>query len=183
VIAEDNCSSAFSEGASIATPCVELIQPIWLFTCGHDDGGYLDVPLVELAQPRLHVLPLTEETWQFNKVGLHQWEKSRDQISRDYGLAASTWSRAKDGLLATGLLAWDLGPIPGGSRMTRVPRDRYTVHAAALSLSHESAPMYSNVSTPVTVKAPRTGKNLRLHHQKRIEVGRESQQAPLPEEK
>jgi hypothetical protein len=114
------------------------------------------------------LIALTEETWQFNKFDAHQWEKSRDAIARDYGLAPSTWSKAKEGLLAAGLLAWDLGPIPSGSRTDRVPRDRYTVHAETLDLQADSAPIYSNVSTPVTVSAPRTGHKLRLQRQQRV---------------
>jgi hypothetical protein len=131
------------------------------------NGWHRKLDQVELAGL---LIALTEETWQFRKVGEHQWEKSRDQIASDYGLAASTWSSAKNGLLTAGLLGWDLGPIPPGSRPERVPRDRYTVHAETLNLKADTAPVYMNIPTPVTITAPRTGHKLRLERQQRVRV-------------
>jgi hypothetical protein len=130
-----------------------------------ENGWHRKLDQVELAGL---LIALSEECWQFSKVGPHQWEKSRDDIARDYGLAASTWSKAKEGLLEAGLLKWDLAPIPEGSRLERVPRDRYTIDAETLNLSAENAPRYANISTPVTVTAPRTGYKLRLERQERV---------------
>lgn len=116
------------------------------------------------------LVALTEETWQYKKFGPHQWEKSRDAIARDYGVAASTWSKAKEGLLAAGLLEWDLPRLRPGVRPDRVPIDRYTVHPETLSLDAMTAPEFVNLSDPKTITAPGTGAKLRLHRQYRLQV-------------
>jgi hypothetical protein len=118
------------------------------------------------------LIALTEESWQYKKFGPHQWEKSRDAIARDYGIAASTWSKAKKGLCAAGLLEWDLPELGVFSQPDRVPADRYTVHSETLELEATAAPSYVNVSTPRTVTVPTTGAKLRLYRQTRVEVSK-----------
>jgi hypothetical protein len=127
-----------------------------------DDGRGVDH--VELAAL---LIALTEESYQFKKYGSHQWEKSRQKIAKDYGIAASTWSRGKAGLLTNGLLHWDI-TIVRGSR--RVPSDRYTVDIGPLALMPQDAPQYIGIKSAVSVKSPKTGKKLRLHRQVRVQV-------------
>jgi hypothetical protein len=131
------------------------------------NGWHRKLTHVELAGL---LIALTEETWQFNKFGPHQWEKSREEIARDYGLAASTWSKAKEGLLAAGLLDWDIPQLRPGSRPDRVPADRYTVHVEPLAIDPATAPRFAGRAVPMTITAPGTGAKLRLHRQRRIEV-------------
>jgi hypothetical protein len=116
------------------------------------------------------LIALTEETWQYRKFEPHQWEKSREAIARDYGIAASTWSKAKEGLLSAGLLEWDIPRLRSGSQPERVPIDRYTVHPETLNLDAITAPQFVNLSDPQTITAPGTGAKLRLHRQVRIKV-------------
>jgi hypothetical protein len=130
------------------------------------NGWHKKLSPVELAGL---LIALTEESWQFNKVGPRQWEKTRKKIAADYGLATSTWSKAKDGLLACGLLEWDLSPLPAGSPPEAVPMDRYTVHTDPLDLDPELAPRYEALTAPVTVTAP-SGRKFRLHSQARVEI-------------
>jgi hypothetical protein len=116
------------------------------------------------------LITLTEESWQYNKYGPHEWEKSRGAISRDYGIAASTWSEGKAGLLAKGLLHWDMPGLVQGSRRVRIPADRYTVDVTPLTGLPEDAPQYRGVPLPVTVRSKATGRKLRLYRQWRLEV-------------
>lgn len=117
-------------GGSYAMPC-------------RSENGVIHVPTGPLFSNEWHrilssveigglLIALAEESRQVNKFGLHQWEKTRDEIAKDYGIAASTWSKAKDGLLAAGLLEWGLPHrCPATSQWT-VPKDRYTVHVETL---------------------------------------------------
>jgi hypothetical protein len=45
-----------------------------------ENGWHRKLDQVELAGL---LIALSEECWQFNKVGRHQWEKSRDDIARE----------------------------------------------------------------------------------------------------
>ena len=115
------------------------------------------------------LIALTEVHWQYGKVGERQWEKSRDAVARDYGIAASTWSKAKQGLLEKGLLEWDLAGAGMFARPEKVPTDRYTVHPETLELDPAGAPSYQNLSIPTGITAP-SGAVLRMHHQLRVQV-------------
>lgn len=131
------------------------------------NAWHLSLSHVEVAAL---LISLTEETWQHSKFGPHQWEKSRKAIARDYGIAASTWSKGKGGLLRLGLLSWDMPQLAIGSRPERVPVDRYTVNIAPLGLRPEQAPRYIGVNIPRTVTSPTTGKRLRLNRQMRVQL-------------
>jgi hypothetical protein len=115
------------------------------------------------------LIALTEVHWQYGKVGAQQWEKSRDAIARDYGIASSTWSKAKQGLLEKGLLEWDLPGAGMFATPEKVPADRYTVHPETLQLDPAAAPSYQNVSIPTAVTAP-SGAVLRMHRQLRVQA-------------
>lgn len=131
------------------------------------NGWHRALTTVELASL---MIALTEESWQFHKFGQHEWEKSRVQIARDYGIAASTWSRGKDGLFGRGLLKWDLPTLAPGSGPERVPTDRYTVDLSSLALRPEDAPRFMAWPIPTTITAPGTGMPLRLHRVGRIQI-------------
>jgi hypothetical protein len=126
------------------------------------------------------LIALTEESWQYKKFGPHEWEKSRPAIARDYGIAASTWSKGKTGLLSKGLLHWDMPQLVPGSRRLRIPSNRYTVDAAPLSLKPEEAARYVAVPLPVTITSKTTGKKLRLHRQWRLKVGKDIPATAVP---
>jgi hypothetical protein len=129
------------------------------------NGWHLELTHVELAAL---LIALTEESWQHNKFGPHQWEKPRDAIARDYGIAASTWSKGKQGLFTHGLLDWDLPQLDTGSRPERVPVDRYTVDISALALTPKDAPRFTALSVGQTITAPGTGDPLLFHRHIRV---------------
>jgi hypothetical protein len=132
-----------------------------------DDLGLDHVELAAL------LIALTEESWQYKKFALHQWEKSRRAISQDYGIAASTWSKGKAGLVKKGLLQWDMPQLVPGSRRMRIPSDRYSVDVTPLAVKPEAAPRYVAVPVPVTITSKATGKKLKLHRQWRLKVGKD----------
>jgi hypothetical protein len=127
-----------------------------------------------LTPPQLAALLIafTEEAYQFSKIGKAMWAKSRDQISRDYGMAPSTWTEAKKELRRVGLIDYD---IPGLHVTGRMPTqdqliDHYRNHRDVLELLPDEAPRYFAFSTPVTIGAPGTGDPLRLHTQQRVRL-------------
>jgi hypothetical protein len=124
-----------------------------------------------LTQTELTALlvALTEETYQFKKFGPHQWEKSRDKIAIDYGLAPSTRSKGKDGLYKLGLLEWTYVP-PSRRQRRDVTADRYTVHADVLSSTPEEVPQYARFSEPITTTSRATGRKLQRHLNTRVEL-------------
>jgi hypothetical protein len=130
-----------------------------------------------LAAPQLAALLIafTEEAYQYGKIDKATWAKSRDNISRDYGMAPSTWTEAKKELRRLGLIEYD---IPGLHGTDRVPTpdqliDHYRNYREVLELLPEDAPRYFAFSTPVTIAAPGTGDPLRLHSQQRVRLPKE----------
>jgi hypothetical protein len=114
---------------------------------------------VALAPAELTALLIAfcEESFQFGKVGAHQWQKTRRQLHADYGIAESTWSEAKEGLRRWGLLTYNPVPIRG-----RLPIDRYTVDHGVLDHSPAETPEVVAVGMARTIKAPGTGDPIRI---------------------
>lgn len=138
-----------------------------------------------LTAPQLAALLIayTEEAYQFNKIGTATWAKSRDKISRDYGIAPSTWTSAKKELRRWGLLDWDLPKGIGayaGREVPAAPVDVYRNYRSILEKRPDEVPQYAAFSTPITVKAPGTRDPLRLQRQQRVELPRNFREKVVP---
>lgn len=132
-----------------------------------------------LTPPQIAALLIafTEEAYQFNKVGKAMWTKSRDRISADYGMAASTWTMAKKELHRLGLLEYDNPRLLFADQPVKADQlvDRYRNHRETLELLPQDAPHFADVSVPVTVRAAGTGDPLRLHAHLRTRIPDDAQ--------
>ena len=139
---------------------------------------HLTLTLKELAAL---LISLTEESWQFDPEHPGVWEKRRWHISKDYGIAESTWSEGKQGLFYWGLLDWGWSaPVRDYLRVDRPPSNRYRVDTSPLLKRPQDVDTYSAETVPsVTVIAADTGKAMRIARRRRVVNQPADQSAPV----
>lgn len=127
------------------------------------------------------LISLTEESWQFDPDHPGVWEKRRWHISKDYGIAESTWSDGKQGLLYWGLLDWGWSaPVRDYQRVDRLPSNRYRVDTLPLFKKPQEVDTYTFETVPsVTVIAADTGKALRIARRRRVVNVQADEAAPV----
>jgi hypothetical protein len=141
-------------------------------------GWHAELSPIELAAL---LISLTESSWQFRAESVGQWQKTRAQIHKKYGISESTWSRGAEGLYRRGLLEWGpsvpLRPMADTVEavlededivVDQVPASRYLVHSEVLSQDPGVAPRFRAVTVPVYVKVESSRKSMRLHERLRF---------------